>query len=125
MAFLEDPHHRAERRGQAEHVEHERLHGDEQAAEHHEQQHERRHRDEQRRRAASGRTSEDFVSTSWADGSADEPVERAGRRRMSWASASPAAETGSTDGTTLSQVPRAPANRCVAAPGGGIGWPPA
>ena len=42
VALLEDPDHRAERRGEAEHVEHERLERHEQAAGHQEQQHEGR-----------------------------------------------------------------------------------
>ena len=49
MAVLEDPHHRAERRREAQEVQHERLHRDEQAPEHQEQQHERRHADDRER----------------------------------------------------------------------------
>ena len=49
VTLLEDPDHRAERRGQAEHVEQERLHRHEQAAGHQEEQQERGERDEAER----------------------------------------------------------------------------
>ena len=55
VALLEDPHHRAERRGEREQVEHQRLGRDEQAAEHQEQQHERRDGDDQPGATAGGR----------------------------------------------------------------------
>ena len=49
VAVLEDPHHRPERRRQAEHVEHERLDRHEHAAGQQEQQDERGHHDQPER----------------------------------------------------------------------------
>ena len=81
VALLEDPDHRAERRGEAEHVEQQRLDRHEQAAGHQEQQHERRERDEPERH---GRRSEDrlpWCRRARADGPATVNANGAGRRR--------------------------------------------
>ena len=43
--------------------------------------------------------------------------------RTSWVSCSPAGDNGSTDGTTLSQVPRGPSKRLVVAAGAGTAAP--
>ena len=68
--------------------------------------------------AASGirPNSESLLSTSCADGPVTSrcPIGE-GRSRTSWASCSPAADSGSIDGTTLTQVPRSLSNRCVTA----------
>ena len=110
VALLEDPDHRAERRGEAEHVQQQRLHRHEQAAGHQEQQHERRQRDEPRASTAGSAARTAFVSTSVADSPATVNANGAAVARMSLTSCSPAAECGSMFGTTESQVPSSPAS---------------
>ena len=99
MAVLEDPDHRAERRGEAQDVEHERLDRHDDAAEHEEQQHERRHRDQPDRERQPAE-----AATPWRRRArpADPPTEhREGRVRVADCrrrASSPSGETGSTGG---------------------------
>jgi len=76
--------------------------------------------------AASGSLSstDALVSASWADSPATSTGKGAGRERMSCTMRSPAADTGSTAGTTENHVPSGEAKRTETGLGGATRSPP-